>query len=95
MGEQSFYTHRGCTHISARIELTVQVYLVYSAISFQSEVKLERFLYTVRMTVLTSRYTVVPIWIHTVVLEHAVLPVMFTQTSDTHGTSVLVLWKQC
>ena len=46
---------------------------MYSAISFQSDVKLDWFLYMVRMTVLTSRYTVVPIWICTGVLEHAVL----------------------
>ena len=55
------------------IDLTVQVYLVYSATSFQSEVELDWFMYTVRMTVLTSNFTVVLIWIHTAVLEHTVL----------------------
>ena len=53
-------------------------------------------MYTVRMVVLTIRYKILPIWICTDVLEHAVLhTAVSTQTSDVHDTSTWVPWKQC
>ena len=55
-------------------------------------VKLERFVYTVRVVVLTSRCKIFPIWICIDVLEHAVLhTAVSTQTSDIHDMSTWVL----
>ena len=51
-------------------------------------------MYTVRVVVPTSRCKIFPIWVHTDVLEHAVLhTVVSTQTSDDVLT--WVLWEQC
>ena len=41
--------------------------------AYQSTVKLEWFMYTVGLVVLTSRYITLSIWIHNGILEHAVL----------------------
>ena len=53
-------------------------------------------MYTVRVAVLTSRYITFPIWIHTDVIEHAVLhAAVSTQTSDMCDMLMWVPWKQC
>ena len=44
----------------------------------------------------TSRYKMIPIWIHTGVLEHAVLhTAVSTQTGNVCDALTVVLWKQC
>ena len=53
-------------------------------------------MYTGGTAVLTSRYKIFPIWIHTDVLEHAVLhTAVSTQTSDICDMLTWVPWKQC
>ena len=43
-----------------------------------------------------SRYEMSSIWLHTGVLEHAVLhTAVSTQTSDVYDALTVVLWKQC
>ena len=43
-----------------------------------------------------SRYEMSSIWLHTGVLEHAVLhTAVSTQTSDVYDMLRAVLWKQC
>ena len=44
---------------------------------------------------LISRYEMSSLWLHTGVLEHAVLhTAVSTQTSDVYDVSTAVLWKQ-
>ena len=44
---------------------------------------------------LISRYEMSSLWLHTGVLEHAVLhTAVSTQTSDIYDTLTVVLWKQ-
>ena len=58
--------------------------------------KLERFMYTVRVVVPTSRYKILSICIHTGVLEHAVLhTAVSTLTGDILDMLTWVPWKQC
>ena len=53
-------------------------------------------MYTVRVVVLASRYKIFPIWIHTDVLEHAVLhTAVSTHTSNVHDVLKWVPWKEC
>ena len=53
-------------------------------------------MYTVSVVVLTSKYKIFPIWIHTDVLEHAILhTAVSTQTSDVHDMLTWVPWKHC
>ena len=68
-GEQTFLHTLGAHVPQMWLKLTVQVYLLYSVVSFQSAVKLEWFLYTVRMMVPTKSFLSWPIWIHTGVLR--------------------------
>ena len=95
-GEQVFLHASSAKHHKGDWNLIVQCTLLYDALSCQLTVKLEWFMYTVRLAVLTSRCIMLSIWIHTGVLEHAVLhTAVSTQTGDAHDVLTWVPWKQC
>ena len=95
-GEQVFLHALSAKHDKSDWNLKVQCTSLYNASSCQSTVKLEWFMYTVRLAVPTIRYIVLSIWIGTGVLEHVVLhTAVSTQTSDAHNVLMWVPWKQC
>ena len=84
------HTQRVHGHHS-KIELTVQVYLMYSTVYFPIHVKLEWFLYTVRMTVLTSNTLLCPSGSTLVYLNIQFYIAIPAQTSDTCDALTWVL----
>ena len=86
------FLHTQWVHIHHnKIELTVQVYLTYSAGCFPIHVKLEWFLYTMRMMVLTSYTLLCPSGSTLVNLNIQFYIIVSAQTGDAHNVSTWVL----
>ena len=83
-----------CNYKALQVWLGTDTDVYHSGSAYQSTVKLDWFMYTVGLVVLTSRYIMLSIWICTGVLEHAVLhTAVSTQTSDICDASTWVMWN--